>query len=141
MVTVIFPGRYESLADIREFVVDVARSAGFDDNDVYAVELAVDEACTNVIEHAYAGMGQGEIECTCEVKADELVITIKDQGKPFNPDKVPEPNFSVGLEELKPRGAGLFIMRKMMDEVKFTFDRNKGNILRMVKRRKPVGKE
>jgi anti-sigma regulatory factor (Ser/Thr protein kinase) len=138
MVTVIFPGRLESLADIREFVVHAARSAGFNDKDVYAVELAVDEACTNIIEHAYANSIGGEIECTCDVGIEELVITIKDQGKPFDPDIIPEPNFSVGLEELKPRGAGLFIMKKMMDEVKFTFDSKKGNVLRMVKRKSRV---
>ena len=134
MVTVIFPGRLSSLVDIREFVVKAARSAGFNDKDVYAVELAVDEACTNIIEHAYEGKGGGEIECTCDIKPDQLVITIKDQGKPFNPDVIPEPDFSVGLEALKPRGAGLFIMRKMMDEVAFKFDRKKGNTLRMVKK-------
>jgi serine/threonine-protein kinase RsbW len=137
MVTVIFPGRLESLADIRDYVVQAAKRAGFNEKDVYAVELAVDEACTNIIEHAYGNKGVGEIELTCDIKTDELVITLRDQGKPFDPAKVPEPNFSVGLEELKPRGAGLFIMKKMMDEVKFTFDSEKGNTLRMVKRKKP----
>jgi serine/threonine-protein kinase RsbW len=139
MVTVIFPGRLESLADIRDFIVKIARSAGFNDQDVYAVELAVDEACTNIIEHAYGGKQSGEIECTCIDTDKELVITIKDYGEPFNPDAVPEPNFSVALEDLKPRGAGLFIMKKMMDEVNFTFDREKGNILRMVKRKSNIG--
>jgi len=137
MVTVIFPGRLESLADIRDFVVQAAKRAGFDEKDVYAVELAVDEACTNIIEHAYGNQESGEIECTCDVREGEIVIVLRDHGKPFDPDKIPEPNFSVGLAELKPRGAGLFIMKKMMDEVKFTFDSKKGNTLRMVKRKKP----
>ena len=53
MTTVIFPGRYESLSEIRDFVVEIAKIAGFQDFDLYAVELAVDEACSNIIEHAY----------------------------------------------------------------------------------------
>lgn len=136
MVTEKFPSRFESLAGIRNFVNLAAKNAGFNEKEIYAVELAVDEACANIIEHAYDGEGKGQIECTCNDINGGLEIIIKDDGKPFDPDSVPSPDFSVDLEDLQPRGAGLFIIRNLMDDVSFTFSKNKGNILRMVKRKK-----
>ena len=65
MATAKFSGRFESLADIRKFVFQAASNAGFDEKEIYAVELAVDEACSNIIEHAYEGEGKGDIICTC----------------------------------------------------------------------------
>jgi serine/threonine-protein kinase RsbW len=134
MTTEVFPGRFESLPKIRDFVVSAAISAGLNDLDVYAVELAVDEACSNIIEHAYGGEGVGDIQCTCRVSEDDLTIILKDNGQPFEPESIPEPNFSGPLEDLKPGGAGLFLMRKMMDKVQFEFTPDYGNTLVMVKR-------
>lgn len=133
MVTETFPGRFESLACIRKFVFKSAMDAGFDEKEIYAVELAVDEACSNIIEHSYGGEGKGEIECTCNDLSDGIEIIIRDDGQPFDPDSITPPNFSVELEELKPRGAGLFIINNMMDDVDFEFTEEKGNVLRMVK--------
>ena len=135
MATVKFPGRFESLAVIRKFVFQAASEAGFNEKEIYAVELAVDEACSNIIEHAYGGEGKGEIECTCNDTNDGLEIIIRDDGRPFDPGLIPSPNFSVDLDELEPRGAGLFLIRNMMDDVDFVFSENKGNELRMVKRK------
>ena len=136
MTTVVFPGRYESLSAIRDYVVEIAKRAGFQDFDLYAVELAVDEACSNIIEHAYGGEDKGNIELTCNLTDDGLKIILRDKGVPFNPTIVPEPNFGLQIDELRPGGAGLFLMRKMMDEVSFDFSRTSGNVLTMVKYKK-----
>ena len=128
-----FPGRYESLIDICRFVVDAAKKAGLSDSQSYAVELAVDEACTNIIEHAYGGEGIGDIRCTCDTSNKELTITLYDFGRPFNPRNVPPPNSKARLKDLKPGGAGLFLIYKMMDEVHFNFTKDDGNVLTMVK--------
>ena len=95
----------------------------------------MDEACSNIIEHAYGGEDKGEIECTCNDTNDGLEIIIRDDGRPFDPKLIPSPNFSVELDELKPRGAGLFLIQNMMDDVDFVFSENTGNVLRMVKRK------
>ncbi len=136
MVTKSFPGRLESLEKIGEFIQQVARSACLTDRDVYAVQLAVDEACTNIIEHAYHGKEVGDIVCTCDVERDSLKVVLLDQAIPFNPGAQPEPNVHLPLEEVKPRGLGLFLMRKMMDDVKFEKAPEGGNRLTMIKRRK-----
>jgi serine/threonine-protein kinase RsbW len=133
-----FPGRFENLAKITDFVIRAARSAGLGPAAVYAVEMAVDEACANIIEHAYGGEGRGDIECTCQIGADELTVTLRDDGSPFDPSRVPEPDVSAPLEERDEGGLGLYLMRKVMDEVHFEFSSDSGNTLTLVKRKETV---
>lgn len=134
-----FAGRYDRLAEISEFIAQVAKNAGFDEDAVYALQLAVDEACTNIIEHAYGGEDKGEIQCVCDDDEDELIITLHDWGKPFNPDDVPDPDFSVPIEEIESRGAGLMLIKKIMDDVKYKFSPKNGNLLIMVKHKTKAG--
>ncbi len=132
----VFKGSFESLPAIGDFVTEAAQAAGLDESAVYAVQLAVDEAATNVIEHAYRDMPPGSVECTCEILHNGLKIVLHDHGRPFRPDEVPDPETDRPLEEVRPRGLGLFFMRKMMDEMKFEFSESKGNYLTLIKRRK-----
>jgi serine/threonine-protein kinase RsbW len=136
--TLTFPGRFEGLAAISEFVTRAALNAGLDARAIYAVQLAVDEACSNIIEHAYGGEGRGNIECTCRVDDVGLTIILRDRGRPFDPDLVSEPNKCPELddEDCTGGGLGLYFMRQLMDEVDFTFTPDSGNLLTMVKRRK-----
>ena len=137
--TVTYPGRFENLAKISEFVVKAANAAGLNEDAVYAVDLAVDEACTNIIEHAYGGETKGNIQCTCTVLKNGLKIVLHDTGRPFNPARVPPPEVKARLKDLKSRGAGLFLMQKMMDEVTFEFTQGDGNFLTMVKYQEKKG--
>jgi len=134
MSTTTVSGRFKSLARISEFVSQFAEEAGLDETATYTVLVAVDEACTNIIEHAYGGEGRGDIQCACDVKDDTLTIILRDRGDPFDPASVPEPDFNVPLQELKFRGVGLVLMQKIMDEIKFTTTPDGENILTMIKR-------
>ena len=130
-----FAGQYTSLEAISEFIAQAAEEAAFDSKGIYAIKLAVDEACSNIIEHGYEEKAGGQICCSYKKLKDGLKITIQDWSEPFKPEDVPDPNFDVDLYELKPRGAGLYFMRKLMDEVKFDFDSGDGNLLIMTKRK------
>jgi serine/threonine-protein kinase RsbW len=136
MQTVTFPGQYENLAKISEFVTGAARAAGLDSAGIYGVELAVDEACANIIDHAYGGEGIGDIECSVEILDNGLKIILRDQGRSFDPDQVKPPDLGVPLEELKPRGVGLYLMRKMVDEVHYQAGQGGMNVWTLVKRKK-----
>jgi serine/threonine-protein kinase RsbW len=133
MPTKSFPGSFESLAEVSDFVARAAEDAGFDNSSIYAVRLAVDEAFTNIIEHGYGGEGVGEIECTCDETKDSLVIVMRDWAASFDPSSVPEPRTNVPLEDLPSGGLGVFFMRKMMDEVRFEKMSSNGNVLTMIK--------
>ena len=130
-----FSGRFESLAAISEFVTTAAEVAGLDARATYAVQLAVDEACSNIIEHAYQGEGQGSIQCTCRIGEEGLTIMLRDYGRPFDPETIPAPNVNACLDERTGGGLGLYFMRQLMDEVHFEMTPNLGNVLTMVKRK------
>ncbi len=133
MPTQTFPGKYENLEKIANFVRQQAQQAGFGDAALYAIETAVDEACSNIIEHGYGGEGKGDIECCCESDETSLTITLTDQGKPFDPTEIDMPDLTVPLDQRKAHGLGLYFMHQMMDEVSFKYKEGEGNILTMIK--------
>ncbi len=130
-----FEAKFSNLAPICKFVSDIAIQAGFSESEAYSVELATNEAATNIIEYAYAGTDDGRIECEIEVDEEGLTVTLRDWGEPFHAERVPESDFSRPLEQLRLRGAGLKLIRGAMDEVEFQPLPNRGNVLTMRKRR------
>ena len=135
MSKITFTADFDNLDEIREFVKEEARQVGFSDKEIYAIQLAADEASTNIIEHAYAGVKDGKIEIDCTVTDKEIKIVLRDQGAAFNPASVPEPNVKADLSDRKIGGLGMYLMRKLMDEVFYESSTDEGNILTMVKRK------
>lgn len=133
MKTKTFPANYKNLGLISQFIVDIAVEAGFTPSDVYAIQTAVDEACSNIIDHAYGEENIGDIKIKVTQTDNKLQIILIDQGEPFEPDDIPEPDISSPLELRKERGLGIFFMRKLMDDVYFEFSETKGNILTLEK--------
>lgn len=134
-----FEANFHSLDEIREFVGEIARQVGFSEKEVYSIQLAADEASTNIIEHAYAGVENGRIEIDCNITGDDLKIVIRDNGKSFDPSSVPEPNVKADLTERKIGGLGMYLMRKLMDDVSYESLPEGGNILTMIKRKGVAG--
>ena len=120
------------LPGIVEFVVKWLQSQGLDKYS-FPLETAVDEASTNVLKYAYGGQG-GFFQISCELQGHEIVITIRDRGKPFDPNSVPLPDIDADLENRRVGGLGIYMMKKMMDEVKYSFDVKQGNRLEMRKK-------
>jgi serine/threonine-protein kinase RsbW len=139
----VFPARFIYLASIREFIVILCKKAGFGQDVCYQVELAVDEACSNIIEHAYGGESDKKnIECLCVETESAFLIQLHDEGKSFNPELVPKPKLTASLEERESGGLGLHFMRQYMDDVIYqkepvvASEKNsprKGNYLLLVK--------
>jgi serine/threonine-protein kinase RsbW len=134
MPTMEFPGRYDSLEKIAITVQKAAQELGLDSCAAYAVETAVDEACSNIIEHAYGGENKGTIRLTYDISGNELIIVLIDSGKKFDPKKIAKPNLHAPLKDRQTHGLGLYFMRQWMDEVRF--DHVEGfNVLTMIKRK------
>ena len=119
MTTLTFSGRFDSLPMIADFVRMSAQEAGLSSFQIYAVETAVDEACANIIEHAYGGEGKGDIECSCTITKKGLTIILRDTGRPFNPKNIKNPDLNSSLEERSDHGLGLYFIRQWMDDVDF----------------------
>lgn len=138
------PGRYDAVRGICEFVGAGAAAAGLDEKAVFQIELACDEAATNIIEHAYGEEDAGTITVDYRTSAESFTVSLHDNGRPFDPAGVPPPP-TVATEitdvtpdelgtQLQIGGLGLHMIRKLMDEVYFSFDPEQGNTLIMVKR-------
>jgi anti-sigma regulatory factor (Ser/Thr protein kinase) len=135
-------GQYDQVRETCDFVCEGARAAGFDETAVFHIELACDEACTNIIEHAYGDEKTGLIHISYETEDEQFIITFHDNGRTFDPDTIPLPptvqadaaTDSTIRETLKAGGLGLHFMRQLMDSVTFQSDPQQGNTLIMVKK-------
>jgi serine/threonine-protein kinase RsbW len=130
---VAFPARLEQLAEIRALVDGWCRDAGGSRDDCRALVLAVDEACTNVIEHGYAGHERGVLRLGFEAGETEVRVTVRDTGQAFDPGGAPVPDIESGWEERPIGGLGWHLIRGMVDEVHYRSD-GRGNLLTFVKK-------
>jgi serine/threonine-protein kinase RsbW len=136
MQSVRFAAKFEFLDEIREFVGEVARKGGFSDKDVYNIQLAADEAASNMIEHSYENIPDGVIDLSCGMEGEQIRIILTDYGEPFDPSIIPLPDLKADLSDRKIGGLGIFLMRKLMDEVHYEPRADKSNVLTMIKRKR-----
>ncbi len=136
MKTAQFAAKFEYLDEIREFVGDIARAGGFSEKDIYNIQLATDEAASNIIEHAYEKISNGVLELSCGMQGDVIKIILTDHGESFDPSEIPLPDLKADLSDRKIGGLGIFLMRKLMDEVHYEPKPNKSNILTMTRRKR-----
>ncbi len=136
MKTVQFAAKFENLDEIREYVGKIARKGGFSDKDIYNIQLATDEAASNIIEHAYHNLPGKTLELSCDVRGDVITIILSDTGESFDPSEVPMPDLKADLSDRKIGGLGIFLMRKLMDEIDYKPGPNKSNVLTMTKRKR-----
>jgi serine/threonine-protein kinase RsbW len=106
------------LAAIRRYVESIAEAAGFASEAVGDLVLAVDEAATNVIVHAYKDR-PGYIEIEPALYEDRLEIRVRDRGPLFDPTRVPPPDLSIPLAERELGGLGIYLIRQSVDEVSY----------------------
>ena len=123
----------DSLSAFRDFIDEVCRENDIDEDAAYDLKLAVDEACTNVVQHGYAGMNPGSIMLDLTVKDGEVEVRLTDFGHPFEPSSAPMPDITVPLEERPLGGFGLFLIYQTMDEVDYVTG-EAGNTLILRKR-------
>jgi anti-sigma regulatory factor (Ser/Thr protein kinase) len=117
---------------IVEFVVNWLHQQGLDKY-VFALETAVDEASTNVVKHAYAGKG-GFFQISCALRGSDITVTIRDHGNKFDPNSVALPEVVSPLEDRKVGGLGIYMMKKMMDRVDYSYSTSEGNRLVLLKK-------
>src|SRR5688500_6150255 len=108
--------KLENIPVVAQFISDSMAQLGMDESKIFDVNVAVDEACTNIIEHAYSPEEEGTIEILCKlVSNNKAAVLIKDHGKPFDQSRRVVADTTSSLEERKPGGLGLFFMRELVD--------------------------
>lgn len=124
----------KNLETIRRFVIESATALGVAPDILSKLQLAVDEAATNVILHGYRNQGQGTIEIEMEQVESDLVIRLRDEATPFDPTEVPLPDINLPLSQRKPGGMGIYLIRRCVDEIRHRLTSSGGNELTLLKR-------
>jgi serine/threonine-protein kinase RsbW len=126
----------ENVSAACEVVVAAARDAGLNERAVHHCRLAVDEACTNIIEHGFGSnpVANHTIEIVCGQRENDFFIVIEDDGAPFDPTQFPDPDATVPMEAREPGGWGVFFIKKMMDHVTYerVSDRNRLMLIKQI---------
>jgi sigma-B regulation protein RsbU (phosphoserine phosphatase) len=126
-----FPARAEELRSVREVVRREALGQGCAAQCASDIVLAVDEACQNIIRHAYAGRGDGEIVLEIERAGEELLVSLRDFAPTVDPSRI-QPR---DLDDVRPGGIGTHLIREVMDGANFApAPPGGGNLFRMRKR-------
>lgn len=125
------PAVIENLAQFIESVSDCARAQGFGQKRLSQIEVAMDEVLVNIVHYSYPDKnGDTEVVCSIDDK-NRFVIEIMDWGVPFNVLSLDEPDLTSDISERKVGGLGVFIIRKLMEDVKYRYEDNK-NILMLI---------
>ena len=127
------PSQTDNLEIIRDFVAGIARKVGFGVEDTNKIELALDEACTNVIEHAYQHDESKDIDIAVKIDINKFTIVVADRGRSFNVEEIELPDMESYLAELRVGGLGIYLIKTLMDEVDYQSKSDGENQVTMVK--------
>jgi len=125
--------RVENLGVLRRFVRETAVAMGADPDTVASLVLATDEVATNVIVHGYRGR-DGPIEVVVERQGDNVVVLVRDHAPPFDSTAYPAPDLTIPPEQRPLGGLGLFLARRVVDEMSHRLSTDGGNEVTLVKR-------
>jgi serine/threonine-protein kinase RsbW len=124
---------FEEIPKVSTLLDEGMHMYGFGSEEILDTQLAVEEAITNVINHGYKKPG-GEIIVSCRISPDCIKVQITDAAPRFDPLSVPEPELDSTLEDRGVGGLGVFLIRRVMDEISYRYENGK-NILVLIKRR------
>ena len=132
MASIKLPAKLESLEPAIQFIMKAAKTQGFDDKKLNQMRLVCEEVLVNISNYAYPDK-TGEVEISYTPKGDKgLEVKIVDWGIAFNPLEQPDPDLREPIEEREIGGLGIYLIRKIMDEVNYKREENR-NIFTFVK--------
>lgn len=123
----------EHLSEVRNFVASYATKHGVPSHEVDDIRLAVDEAYTNIIKHAYQYDDSKFVEIIMGSGDNEFWISLYDNGKAFNPSEYPDPDVRRKIKQKERGGVGVYLMKKLMDRIEY-HEHNGTNEIRMIKK-------
>lgn len=123
------PAKPKFLRVVRLEIRFICETMNFSSADVNIITLAVDEACSNIIKHAYGGPTDQPIHIFCHIHNDRVEFTIRDFGKKSDIEKIK----SRQLDDVRPGGLGVHLIKTVMDEVSYDNNFDVGNQLKLIK--------
>ena len=107
------------LAEVRDFVAEHAAKCGFSPKEISEIRLAVDEAYTNIIKHAYKENGSKPVEIELGSDQRKFWVSLMDKGESFDLTKYQEPDVETQIKQKRRGGMGVYLIRKLMDQVHY----------------------
>jgi sigma-B regulation protein RsbU (phosphoserine phosphatase) len=135
-VSVLFKNNLAEIARLGQVVAEFADSHHLPADLAFAVNVALEEILTNTISYGYEDNGEHTILTRLSCEEGEVIAEVEDEGRPFNPLEVAEPDISKSLEERPVGGLGIHLVRKLMDSVEYR--RQRGKNLLVMKKSIPV---
>ncbi len=129
------PSRTSELARVRRCVVQWAAEAGLPERAAHALQLAVDEAVANAIEHGYGGRPDGRVVVEATLGPDALTVAVRHRGQGFDPQRQRPPTLDQALNQRRAHGYGLHLMRRLVDELVFGTSRGASEVRLTLRRR------
>lgn len=117
-----------NLQQIRDFIQSECGAVGCPEPEIYKIQLAVDEACTNVIKHAYKNDPNHPITIRLDFEGNTLEICISDHGVPFDASHYHTPDLANFIKQRKRGGLGIQLIRSLMDEVRYERQNNQNRV-------------
>lgn len=130
-VDVYLDSTLESVDNAEELVLDVARKAGFSEEELHKISMAVRETVVNAVVHGNRYSAHKKVHLSAAMEQDRLLITVADEGSGFDPDSLPDPLAEENL--LHQSGRGLLLVRAFMDEFQVRKLNPTGAEVRLVK--------
>ena len=123
------PATMENLSNLMRFVADLLAKNGFPEQRALQIEMAAEEVLFNIIRYAYSEGSPGDVELRGKaVSEEEFMLEFEDGGVPFDPTSLPPSDVNLPLSRREPGGLGFFLVRKMVNEVRYRRERDR-NIL------------
>jgi serine/threonine-protein kinase RsbW len=132
------PGTLENLPRFLGFIDDLCGRIDADEGTKYALRLAVEEVCTNLIVYGYKNGPAGPIEVVAVDECDRVTLVIQDRAPPFDPKSAPAPDLTSDVEHRKVGGLGWHLVKKLIEEIRYVPGTPSGNVLTLVKRKAAV---
>jgi len=124
----------QNLPALRNFIERFCRHTAIKDDARFDLKLAVDEACTNIITYGFENIEPGFIKMTLHQYTDRIVVTIIDNGRRFDPEEVSTPDIDAHWKHRNIGGLGLFLIKELVDEMRYQGNSEKGNRMVLTKR-------
>ncbi len=120
------------LSEVRDFVAEHAQNLGMSEKDISEIRLAVDEAYTNIIKHAYKNTPAKPVQIKLGFDNSQIWISLTDEGESFDPSSYNEPDLMKRIKNKQRGGMGVYLIRKLMDNVQYN-RKGQVNEIKMVK--------
>lgn len=124
----VFKAEHGEIALLMEAFAEFAETASLPADAVFKIELALDELMNNTIDYGYPYGSAGEIHVAIERLPGRVTIDYADDARLFDPFALPDPDVTLGIDERKPGGLGVHLVRKLMSESHYTVERDRNHI-------------